>query len=470
MVSKRVRSESRNIVPKGEDSMRNVCVRMVGLGVGAIAFVGVSLGISARLGAQSALLRQETLEERIVRGNERLGYKGSITGRVMLDDGKPVSGIKVAARIQRDGPPVRGFSPDFGIGSAITDENGFYRIRGLRPIKFQVALETTGKPYLVGSPRTVDLRQLPKGTVENINFTVYLGTEITVRIRDAETGEPTPGIIVNSRSPDSYPIGVTDAKGEFRFPTATSNLVLELTTKQGSPDIGPAPGYQFYRQFTVPQSTNHPGIIWEVKTYNEPSQRPLRVLRGVVTDTEGKPVSGASLRLTRRMGGELKTTTDAEGRFAIETARMSPWEWENQNGVWQRGMALQVTKGKERTLYFPTPEETWTTMTIPLKSRLATILGQVISPEGKPLAGLPISFAEGFSDVTALVVRNGGTTDAEGRFRITDVDADACCCFTFGGIIPAKYLPEREYAPWAAVRQGEARDLGRIVIRQPMPP
>lgn len=132
---------------------------------------------------------------------------GAITGRV-LDrvTGEPVRGATVLAR-------SRG-----GAGRGVTDRNGVYVIRGLRPGEY--ALRARARHYLKsGYPGAVTVHA---GEVtEDINFSLVPRPRkgfITGQVTDARTGEPVAGAMVVAIGENGAGRGVANARGVYRIP------------------------------------------------------------------------------------------------------------------------------------------------------------------------------------------------------------------------------------------------------------
>lgn len=449
------------------------------VGIGAI---GIGLGISAtRLRAQDkpktpiVTLSPENPNQR--RSGWQIPspytpeFNGVISGRVTLD-GKPIAGIPVTARFAMHQTGAR------GEGTTVTDANGNYRITGLNPQDFRVQVTNGGKPYLVGPPQAIALHKLPKTTAENVNFALYLGPEITVRVRDAESFAPVPGIVVKTYPSDyqsrQAPPNVTDAKGEFRFRAGTTEVGIELDGGQTPPLLYAAPGYSFHYNTKLPYAPNLPPLTWEVRSYRDAMNPPPTLFHGVVTDGDGAAVPGANVRMVRSGTTEQWTTrTDSSGKFSFQTYRMTSMEYGNWNGEYKRGILFEIEKSGKRAIHFATPEETWSTIPIKMIERRAAVTGQVVDPQGKPLAGVNISYMQTFAGLDAGLRKEVGATDANGRFTIDGVLPDAYTRFQFGGMpqngTPMRFaetrVPDIGYSNgWMRLKENEQRDLGRVNV------
>lgn len=429
-------------------------------------------GVVERL-APADTAQQEKLGKEIARTNEQnLGFKGVIRGRVRFRDGRPAKGFTVLARFffHQTGAPGEGF--------AVTDANGEYTIRGLNPQQFRVSVEAGGTSYIVPDPRTVALESLPDKTASNIDFTLTLGPKITIRVHDAQTGEPISDVAVFAGLPgggSSQPRGRTDAKGEFRFRSGYLETYIRLEPgKHDGFTVSEAPGYRLSRNVAFATPDDLRDVEWDVKTYTEDPKRHETTLRGTVTDVEGKPVAGAEVRLVR--GTQIETaTSDANGAFAIRTYRMQIVEFGDWDGRQRTGLMIEATKDGQRGRHIATPDETWTQIPVRLERTAAhaTVSGQVVGVDGKPIANVPIHYNESFVDAQAFVTRNAPNSDAQGRFTVGGLSPDAFYQFRFGK--PAQNgndfgfgvtaVPDAKFTRgFLRLRAGERHDLGRVVV------
>ncbi|HKG12160.1 MAG TPA: carboxypeptidase-like regulatory domain-containing protein, partial [Pyrinomonadaceae bacterium] len=118
---------------------------------------------------------------------ERVRPRGSITGRVVGEDGQPVNGARAFVRASRSGG-------DLG-GSAITGPDGAFKIEGLEVAPYGVTAQVPGAfdaAYLEYE-RGARVYYRPG---DDVSIRVMRGGVITGRITDAR-GEPAAGVRVN---------------------------------------------------------------------------------------------------------------------------------------------------------------------------------------------------------------------------------------------------------------------------------
>lgn len=243
-------------------------------------------------------IRQES--EEAARRNEKAGFRGVIQGRVLLDNGKPAVGFPVFASYS---PRM---SREQGEGYAITDSRGGYRIRGLNPVNwrgdgpqsFRVEVSSAGGPFIADPSRIVPLGRTRHHTAINVNFTMHRSPLITVRVRDAQTGAPVPGVLVAAApemSNGSKVEGVTDARGEFRYRVRElgSTIYLKDIDRDGV-SIVVAPSFQEVRFSGIADLHD---VTIEVKAFTEKQETATGVYHGVVRNSDGMPVVGAVVRL-----------------------------------------------------------------------------------------------------------------------------------------------------------------------------
>jgi hypothetical protein len=152
-------------------------------------------------------------------------------------------------------------------------------------------------------------------------------------------------------------------------------------------------------------------------------------ISGVVTDSSGVPIAGATVTAsTNPSGGSLtplpSTTTDAAGAYVLTDipAAVQPWfvvaTAPNHVPAFAGGQGLQSA-----TRFVVSSAETYANTMITLYLPTATATGRVVDMNGNPVAGAtvdgyPGDSVPGFGIFTSLPIPRA-TTDANGTYTIT---------------------------------------------------
>lgn len=200
----------------------------------------------------------------------------------------------------------------------------------------------------------------------------------------------------------------------------------------------------------------HTRVRVEGRPANAAGQSGSATIFGRVADTQGRPIAGATVTRGDLPWGDVKRSstkqhsthsttawtamTDAEGRFPLpelQPGRHARLEVSAPKYCTKHCVVFQRS---EKGDYWPEPER----FVVKLL-RCATISGRVLGPDGKPLAGAPLSL-DTFSPESEGSRQNytRAITDAQGRFTIDDA-------------MPG---PNILYYPWAGEGIGEV-DSGR---------
>lgn len=399
--------------------------------------------------------RELRAKEVAVRNKKQFGFKGGVEGRVTFPDGRPAAGVFVSARFAMHQTGA------IGENEAITGADGRYSIRGLDEQDFFVQPLVDTLPIVAPDPRRLSV----KGIVKGIDFVVQEGPWLTIRLVEAETGAPIPDIPVVAPIYGSRPKTdalKTDANGELKIQLRTTRASITIQPPGGGNDVVEAPEYPFSREFVLTPATK---TEWIVKAYRGGFYKE-GTFRGRVVDEAGRPVSGA--RVTFFRFDPQFATSDAEGRFSFRAKRLTRLAESDQG----RKLAIRAEKDGAFGEIYPTAEETWSEMRVVLKRvTRPAFVGQVVGPEGRPLAGVPICYYEWMSNVGSLQPQNGGQTDADGRFAVENLSSGAYYSLRFGGWPQGQgvrgfgelRVPRLGMAP-LRLGEGERRDLGRIVV------
>lgn len=395
-------------------------------------------------------------------------YTRTISGKVTRLDGTPAANIPVHARFRRNMTGAEGENKD------VTDAQGRYAMR-VSAEEFVVMVDNGGTSYLSES----HLADVRTKSATDINLTLHLTPRVTVRVRDALTGQPVEGIkIVRFGKADAQ----TSKDGTFTFRMLGFEEHLELRP-EGS-NLTAAPGYSFYRSLMVGSQSGtrrdpymlepDTDVMWDVRTYrNEPGAEQT-TFRGIVTGPDGKPAAGAGIDVTRYYSDEMKTVSDAAGRWSFSARRINDLEAMNRNIV------VRVHYGNLVGFAFPTAEETWGGIPVRLRPRpTAALTGIVVDAQGHPISHLPVSSSGAFFPVPNGSPAYGDgsvvNTNASGRFTLDGLWPQARYTLYVGGRDPSPLpgviygqtrLPVGSRYPFEGyqISEGEQHDIGRIVL------
>jgi hypothetical protein len=215
----------------------------------------------------------------------------SIRGRLLKPDGDPAAAVWVFFNDGESGGGQLG-------GRVDTDQEGRFQIDGLpSPSTFTFY---TPKPFA-----PISRRSLPVGGREEVVVTMEFEGVIRIRARDETTQKPIPEFNVKiGFSPDSRPTDPringlssnlinpgTDILGnvkEFRLGQLPPGAPLQITVS--------ANGYSKFVLRRVEATVESESEAMEVELIPE-DESMFRTVTGLLVDSVGKPVAGASLRL-----------------------------------------------------------------------------------------------------------------------------------------------------------------------------
>ena len=265
-----------------------------------VAHVGVALILLAAAG--------------VVRGSAQT--RDSIAGRVVGDDGLPV----VNARVQVSA--VRGEGPQRVSLQALSDDEGNFRIAGLRPGDY--AISANAEAYLpgwfAGAGLPGDNRLAHPG--DFINLTLRKGAVITGKVTDAK-GQPVVAVFVGAmpvRNQNDQPVpprGIrvereaqTDDRGVYRIYGLQSGSYLVVAN--GRLQFYPTSAYSSDAPTYYPSATREEAAAVSVRSGQEVSEIDIRYkgergysIRGTVTGAS-QPGDHPSVTLTRTNGADMR--------------------------------------------------------------------------------------------------------------------------------------------------------------------
>ena len=226
-----------------------------------------------------------------------------ISGRVTDVQGHPITGVNIHAQSE-----VRRGKVD--IATSKTDASGCYEVTGLAACRYLMILEvaryTSPEIRLIeAGSKDVDYVLLGMGTIEGRAADAVTGRPVTAF--KAGFGYRTDGAIM---PPELQTIN--DKQGKFRFSVPAGEVYVVAEAN------GFAPGCVRVGQVSPDQTVNNIEI------------RLTRgaIVDGIVKDTTGTPLSGASIFVNQlpnksRRRDKSDSTTDKAGRFRVDTLEPS---------------------------------------------------------------------------------------------------------------------------------------------------
>lgn len=160
------------------------------------------------------------------------------------------------------------------------------------------------------------------------------------------------------------------------------------------------------------------GVLVENKAFQA-------TVSGRLTDTEGRPVPGASIQLhiagTDSSENYFDCMTNAAGEYFLQTPTL---RYALDSSAAYRGLSIsapgyvhvsvhkRVAKGVNKDWNFEL-------------TRAITVSGRLVDPEGNPMAGCSLLFSPEQKDTRSVTLRyhsvGGDTTGKDGRFRLDSV-------------------------------------------------
>jgi carboxypeptidase family protein len=220
----------------------------------------------------------------------------SVVVTVLLPDARPAAGVRVEAehRARPAGPPLAEEAADGPTASATTDNAGHAELRGLGLGTWAI---TVRAPGCAAAGTTV--RGGNNGR-KRLDLLLCGAHALRGRVVDDDGTAVSTAEVRAGREPWSSAT-TTGADGRFVLEGVPVGVVELLVRRDGT---APASG----GRFRVPSDDEVELVV-----------APPRALPGIVTDSKGTPVAGASvaLQLTWPIGPAVTATTGPDGRFTI---------------------------------------------------------------------------------------------------------------------------------------------------------
>ncbi len=300
-----------------------------------------------------------------------------VTGKVFLPDGKPAAGALVRTYWPKDG--VR----------ATADASGVYRMKlkpGERYLRASLGgfVTPTFIRFVVGDDGKV------KGSTA---LKLAQGVVLYGRLVDTSTGKPVEGARIIVRDGDET---LTDSNGEYRFEALPRGNLTLAAVKDG-----------YYRPIVHVNAADQDLLELPIET------RPEGVVKGNVTDENGKPIANVRLGPSGYNFDFESVKTDQNGAYSLRG--LDP-QGRTEIGAFADGYQWEI----ERAVVFPAGQRE-VTIDFQLKSSTKdnrTITGRVTRADGSPAEGVKVSY--GWSD--SYVGHKTTLTDKDGRYTLKDCD------------------------------------------------
>ncbi|MEN6625954.1 MAG: carboxypeptidase regulatory-like domain-containing protein [Candidatus Sumerlaeia bacterium] len=331
-----------------------------------------------------------------------LAPAGSISGRILDENSKPVAGVRVSCYARNSGG---------GMVPVVSDADGRYTIDRLSPANYTLASQSMSEE---GAPKGLMMQrsgvEVAEGQkLEGIDLKWMAGTVLRGRVVDSATSQP-----IQKANVHAYKMNRTNSDVGWSASAATNKEgAFELRVGEGQISV------QAYAQKYLPDDNRGQRQL-EIKQGQTPDEvvlylksNPPITVSGVVVDADGKPVAGAKVSTTGHQSKSEKTGKD--GKFSMKIVRQ-------QSGPSSVEPMTLMANSKGMAGSAEIPDNAGATLNVTIKMKKAgSVSGQVVEPGGKPLAGATVQLMTRINMGRGFSTRNFGEpakTDKEGNFEI----------------------------------------------------
>ena len=321
---------------------------------------------------------------------------GSVTGKVVVrGTGQPLASASVGLMPTAAG---MGFS-GFGNEPVFSAADGSFQIHDVLAGSYNVMAIFTNQPLADWVADPVPVTVAAGQTVPDVQIQANKGGVLTVTVREKRNHELIADAVVNINSPDYNRAGSTGANGmaSFRLPPGQFNVFV---TKQG---WSPA---QSQATATDGQTTAVTIDLGE----------PLKI-RGIVRNSAGAPVAGASLSVVPNYwddGAGLKS--DADGHYDVS------WQKPAWAGQQNQRFYLLARQADQNLAALQEVNDTTTNLDVTLKPAMS-VSGQVQDAHGKAITNVMAYISIHQENSSFTITRRPVLSDGQGRFQATALPA-----------------------------------------------
>ncbi len=323
-----------------------------------------------------------------------------LSGIVVDAAGRPVAGVQIVTELSDRSMFMK--RPSFAV--AQSDKEGGFRLTGLRPGEgYELRATHEGFSLTKLTVRTTPARS----TSEPLRVVMKRGAAAFGRVVN-EAGQAVAGAEVKliDSAGETAPKARSDQEGRFEFRHLGAARYDLRAQGQGY-------SYAIRSGIEIPSGETP----FDLGTVTLPAGA---VIEGRVTDARGGVIEGADIdampsQLSEMTGEDWlwDIQTGADGKFRLEGLR--------------RGEPYDVTVDRPGYVTTTVPGiEAPTEEPIQIRMKAArSLAGRVVGPAGEPVAGAALSRIEElrFADSMSISGSSLGSSDTEGRFRVTGLPA-----------------------------------------------